>query len=64
MWEFPSLAVLLYSLSVLGDEVYVSGNLRDPWLSGITTRLSGEELLPPTVAVQNPWGAGRPPGGA
>ena len=41
------------SLSVLDGQTYVAG---DDWTSGFTARLSDDELLPPTIAVQNPAG--------
>ncbi|MET0164949.1 MAG: hypothetical protein ABW318_08105, partial [Vicinamibacterales bacterium] len=55
--EFPSLVAEPNSVSVLDGQVYVAGS--DNAGTGFTARLSGEELLPPTIALQNPAGDAR-----
>jgi hypothetical protein len=48
-WDFPSLAAVPNSVSVLGDEVYIAGSsLEDE--KGFTARVSGAPLLKPTLA--------------
>ena len=48
-WDFPSLAAVPNSVSVVGDEVYVAGaSLEDG--RGFTARLSGAPLLKPALA--------------